>query len=167
VELKRYQRRVLKEVGAFLATLDRHRRARERYPSLAAWDAIGLPDKYQRRTNGLGRDMTTCCIRVPTGGGKTLLATQILGLIYGTILKDRKGAGLALWVVPSDQIYKDTLRRLRDRRDPYRLSLEHVVSRRIEIWEKQELHRLTPGRLASNLNIPVGKPPSKNPENRE
>jgi hypothetical protein len=35
---------------------------------------------------------------VPTGGGKTLLATQILGLVYQTILKKRNGCGLVLWV---------------------------------------------------------------------
>lgn len=89
------------------------------------------------------------------------------GSIYRTILKERKGAGLALWVVPSDQIYKDTLKRLRDRRDPYRLSLEHAVSRRIEIWEKDELHRLTPGRLDANLNILVVKLASTNRETRD
>ena len=90
----------------------------------------------------------------PTGGGKTLLATQILGSIYRTILRDRNGAGLVLWVVPSSQIYRDTLRRLRDRGDMYRLMLEHAVSRRIEVWEKQEIARLSPARLARMPQYP-------------
>ena len=77
--------------------------------------------------------------------------------MYKTILKERNGAGLVLWVVPSDQIYKDTLRRLRDRNDFYRISLEAALSRRIELWEKHEMARLTPGQLASNLNILVIK----------
>lgn len=164
MELKDYQKRVLDEVETYLGHLERHQRAKERYPSQAAWEDAGRVGAYRRRADGLGRDMPTFCIKVPTGGGKTLLATRILGSIYRTILKERKGAGLALWVVPSDQIYKDTLKRLRDRRDPYRTSLEHAVSRRIEIWEKHELHRLTPGRLAANLNILVIKLPSTNRE---
>ncbi len=55
-------------------------------------------------------DMPSFCLKVPTGGGKTLLATQVLGSIYSTILEKRNGTGLVLWVVPSDQIYKDTLK---------------------------------------------------------
>ncbi len=97
----------------------------------------------------LGKDMPNFCLKVPTGGGKTLLATQILGLIYSTILEKRNGAGLVLWVVPSDQIYKDTLKALRDRNHFYRFSLEHAVSRRMEVWEKHEIARLTPAQLHS------------------
>jgi hypothetical protein len=109
----------------------------------------------------------TFCIKVPTGGGKTLLAAEILGVIHRTILKDRNGAGLVLWVVPSDQIYKDTLKALRDRRHPYRESLEFALSRRIEVWEKHEIARLTPGQLHSNLNILMLKLASTNRETQE
>jgi type III restriction enzyme len=111
--------------------------------------------------------LPTFCIKVPTGGGKTLLATQILGLIYETLLKDRNGAGLALWVVPSDQIYKDTLKALRDRQHFYRESLEHALSRRLEVWEKDEIARLTPAQLANNLNVLLLKLPSTNRADRE
>jgi len=86
---------------------------------------------------------------VPTGGGKTLLATQLLGEIYKKLLKTRNGAGLVLWVVPSDQIYKDTLKALRDRRHIYRESLEFALSRRLEVWEKQDIANLTSGQLAN------------------
>ena len=134
MDLKRYQERVVKQVDAYLRALAKFKV--ERYPSQTAWDEGGAIGGYKPRRNGLGKDLPTFCIKVPTGGGKTLLATQALGSIYRTILKDRNGAGLVLWVVPSSQIYRDTLRRLRDRRDMYRLMLEHAVSRRIEVWEK-------------------------------
>src|SRR5581483_4015035 len=107
------------------------------------------------------------CIKVPTGGGKTLLATQILGQIYQTILRRRNGAGLVLWVVPSDQIYKDTLNALRDRRHFYRESLEQALSRRLEVWEKTDIARLTPGQLANNMNVLVVKLPGTNRQDRE
>lgn len=109
------------------------------------------------RKNGLGEDLPTFCIKVRTGGGKTLLATQIVGSACRTILKDRNGAGLVLWVVPSDQIYPDTLKRLRDRGDMYRLMLEHALSGRIEVREKQEIARLSPARLREYLNVLVVK----------
>jgi type III restriction enzyme len=153
VKLKRYQERVLAEVERFLDRVAAERAAgNTRFATHAAWQDLDL-GPYKDRRNGLGEDLPTFCIKVPTGGGKTLLATQILGAIHHTLLKDRGGTGLVLWVVPSSQIYRDTLRRLRDPNDSYRLMLEHALSHRLEVWEKDEIARLTPGRLRECLNI--------------
>jgi type III restriction enzyme len=171
MQMKRYQERVLREVKYFLNALAKHQAAGNRYASIDAWEEakneFDIKGVYQLRKNGVGKDLPTYCIKVPTGGGKTLLATQILGLTYETILKTRNGAGLVLWVVPSDQIYKDTLKALRDRRHFYRESLEFAISRRIEIWEKHEIVRLTPGKLRRNLNILMLKLASTNRDARE
>ena len=120
--LKQYQERVVNEVHVYLNALAKELTdGNIRHAGKDAWEACAIPRPYRsERRNGLNRDLPTFCIKVPTGGGKTLLATQILGLIHRTILKDRRGAGLVLWVVPSDQIYKDTLKALRDRRHFYR-----------------------------------------------
>ncbi|MCX5655346.1 MAG: DEAD/DEAH box helicase family protein [Planctomycetota bacterium] len=167
MELKKYQRRVVEEVERYLARLAQVREAGQpRHAALDAWEDLRL-GFYREHKNGLGEDLPVFCIKVPTGGGKTLLATQILGSAYRTLLKDRNGAGLVLWVVPSSQIYRDTLRRLRDRNDMYRLMLEHAVSRRIEVWEKHEIARLSPGRLRDCLNILVVQLASTNRETRE
>jgi type III restriction enzyme len=170
--LKRYQERVLREVATFLGAFAAQQASgNARHAASDAWDEtkkqFPVPGQYQPRRNGLGKDLPTFCIKVPTGGGKTLLAAEILGLIHRAILKDRNGAGLVLWVVPSDQIYKDTLRALRDRRHPYRESLEFGLSRRIEVWEKHEIARLTPAQLQSSLNILILKLASANRETQE
>jgi type III restriction enzyme len=171
MQLKTYQERVLRETKHFLDLLAKQQAVHNKHAALDAWseakDVLSLVGNYQERRNGLGKDLPTFCIKVPTGGGKTLLATQILGLIHESILKHRNGAGLVLWVVPSDQIYKDTLKALRDRRHFYRESLEHALSRRLEVWEKQDIARLTPGQLANNLNILLLKLPSTNRQDRE
>ncbi len=171
MELKRYQERVIREVKTFLEALAAQQAAGNRHACLDAWEDakrhFPIRGDYHPRRNDLGKDLPTFCIKVPTGGGKTLLATQLLGLAYQTILKHRNGSGLVLWVVPSDQIYKDTLKALRDRRHFYRESLEFALSRRIEVWEKHEIFRLTPGQLRSNLNILLLKLASTNRETRE
>ncbi len=171
MELKRYQERVLREVKLFLERLAHHQAAAARRPSMDAWDDVketfSIPGNYQDRKNGLKKDLPTFCIKVPTGGGKTLIATHVLALLHETILKVRNGAGLVLWVVPSDQIYKDTLKALADRRHPYREALEFALTRRIEVWEKHEIARLNPGQLAANLNILLLKLPSTNRQDRE
>jgi type III restriction enzyme len=170
--LTNYQERARREVRIFLRHLASQRDSGNiKYASSEAWDESGkefeLLGKYNRRQNGLGKDLPNFCVRVPTGGGKTLLATQILGLIYETILRDRNGAGLVLWVVPSDQIYKDTLKKLRDRADFHRESLEFAVSRRIEVWEKHEIFRITPSQMKTSLNILLLKLASTNRESKE
>jgi len=167
MDLKTYQHRVVEEVGRYLARLSEERASGNiKHAALDAWEDLKL-GVYREHRNGLGEDLPTFCIKVPTGGGKTLLATQILGSAYRTILRDRNGAGLVLWIVPSSQIYRDTLRRLRDRNDMYRLMLEHAVSRRIEVWEKHEIARLSRGRLRDCLNILVVQLASTNRETRE
>lgn len=167
MELKKYQRRVVDEVERYLERVAFYRdKGQPRHASLDAWKDLKL-GAYGEQENGLGEDLPSFCIKVPTGGGKTLLATQILGSAYRTILKDRNGAGLVLWVVPSSQIYRDTLRRLKDRNDMYRLMLEHAVSRRLEIWEKHEINRLSPVRLQECLNILIVQLASTNRETKE
>jgi type III restriction enzyme len=168
MELKKYQLRVCDEVKAFLTELAKQQAAANKHAALDAWETLRVPGKrYAERRNAMGKDMPNFCLKVPTGGGKTLLATQVLGLIYSTILEKRNGTGLVLWVVPSDQIYKDTLKALRDRNHFYRFSLEHAVSRRIEVWEKQEIARLTPSRMNSTLNVLLIKLASANRETKD
>ena len=161
MDLKDYQRRVVDELRAFFREVRDQRAANPaaaKYATQEVWE--GLKDEwrlgaYTPARNGLGEDIPTVCVRVPTGGGKTLIATQALGILQETIHRDRGGAGLALWVVPTTQIYNDTLRRLRDRGDFYRQMLEHACGRRIELWEKHELRRLSPDKLAGFYNILV------------
>jgi type III restriction enzyme len=164
MQLKEYQRRVVDEVERYLKAVLRERESGNlRHPSMDAWQQLSL-GAYYEQSNGIGEDYPNFTVKAPTGAGKTVLATQVLGAIYQTILQDRNGAGLVLWVVPSSQIYCDTLRRLSDRNDWYRIMLEHAVSRRIEVWEKTDIARLTPVKLRDNLNVLVVQLASTNRE---
>lgn len=168
MELKKYQVELLKGIKTYLSALAKEQASGNKHAALDAWENVRVPGRrYAERRNGLGKDMPNFCLKVPTGGGKTLLATQVLGLIYSTILEKRNGTGLVLWVVPSDQIYKDTLKALRDRNHFYRFSLEHAVSRRVEVWEKHEINRLTPTQLNSSLNVLMIKLAAANRETKD
>jgi type III restriction enzyme len=65
------------------------------------------------------------CLRVPTGGGKTLIAAHAVG----TIAKRLGHADwpLALWVAPSTPIRDQTLQGLRDRDHPYHRALKESL----------------------------------------
>ena len=78
MELKKYQRRVDDEVKAYLVELAKQQAAGNRHAALDAWGKLRVPGRqYIERRNALAKDMPNFCLKVPTGGGKTLLATQI------------------------------------------------------------------------------------------
>lgn len=168
MSLKDYQERIVREVHRYLrALVDERESGNTKHASLDTWDRLGIKGRYTEEKNGLGEDLPRIGIKVPTGGGKTLLATQMLGSAMQTVLADRNGAGLVLWVVPSSQIYRDTLRSLRERGGFLRTMLEHAVSRKIELWEKTDIVRMTPSQLAGCLNILVIQLASTNRETKD
>jgi type III restriction enzyme len=74
--------------------------------------------------DAFGPDVPCVCLRIPTGGGKTVLAAHAVPLLAaqwrGT------DAPVAVWLVPSDTIRTQTLRALQTSGHPYREALEAV-----------------------------------------
>jgi type III restriction enzyme len=66
--------------------------------------------------------MPYVCLRVPTGGGKTLLACYAAGLAINELL--RADRAVILWLVPSNTILDQTVEALQDKHHPYRRALE-------------------------------------------
>ena len=115
--LKEYQKRAVATVGDFVEGLARWRRedeaARKQNPDWGfdwverAWRDTGLGRPYRARRTGVGDPLPAFCLKIPTGGGKTLLATRVIDLVNGRFLHRRRG--LVLWIVPTTQIYNQTL----------------------------------------------------------
>lgn len=80
-------------------------------------------------------DMPCVCLRVPTGGGKTLMACHAVGIAAKALVETENA--VVLWLVPSDQIRSQTLEALRNRRHPYRQALERSVGGPVEIMDLQ------------------------------
>lgn len=62
------------------------------------------------------------CLRVPTGGGKTLIATKSLRILTNEYLN--RDYHLIFWLAPSDKIVTQTLEALKDKRHFYRKQLD-------------------------------------------
>jgi type III restriction enzyme len=121
---KLYQLQTIDTLAAFL------RRTRELGGPAAAFtqltserSGVGLP-----YFNAPGFDpadaagMPYVCLRLPTGGGKTLLACLAVPVVQRELLRSERG--VVLWLVPSKAIQEQTLRALRDRGHPYRQALD-------------------------------------------
>ena len=107
------------------------------------WDKLKkagiLPPKFaahphSSRFDGAGRAIPNVCFKVPTGGGKTLLAAASVGRVFNSYLQ--RHTGLVLWIVPNEAIYRQTLRTLSDRDHPYRQMLNLAGAGRVKILEK-------------------------------
>ena len=164
VVLKDFQSRVLQSLAAYVAELNKHRAlneaqalalqtmegAEDTLRSLAdypkrAWDTLrkagalppplhGQSEGHCSRFDGAGRAIPNVCLKVPTGGGKTLLAAAAVGQLMQSWLQ--RSTGLVLWVVPNEAIYRQTLGALQHRDHPYRQMLNVAAAGRVKVLEK-------------------------------
>lgn len=109
-------------------------------PAPAAWGTVQVagvassPDPWRDLPDGHGRQVPHVCLELPTGSGKTLIASHAVGRILSAL--NGVTTGLVLWVVPSDAIYKQTRAQLRDRGHPVRQALEVASGGRLKLLEK-------------------------------
>ena len=89
---------------------------------------------YIEKKDGLDNPIPNICIKVPTGGGKTLLGVSAVEEINADYFS--KNTGLVLWVVPSDAIYRQTIKNFKDRSHPYRQIFERAAAGKVKILEK-------------------------------
>jgi type III restriction enzyme len=128
-----------------------------------AWEKAGVGRTYLKKKDGLGRPLPVFCLKVPTGGGKTLLAVETIGLVQNHYRQAQ--AGLVVWIVPTLQIYRQTLLALKDRDHPYRQHLDILSAGRTLILEKTDA--FTPQDVRERLCVLVLMLPSAARANKE
>ncbi|MEN6427416.1 MAG: DEAD/DEAH box helicase family protein [Phycisphaerales bacterium] len=170
MELKKYQRRSLDVIKGYLGLLSACRNQALADPTTdtdfpaTAWHTMeGLCRAYKPHRDGMGRYLPCFCLKIPTGGGKTFLAVRTIDLVNTNYLKKR--TGLVLWVVPTTQIYAQTIKSLRDRDHPYRQHLDIASGGRTLIREKSD--HFTPQDIADSLVVLMLMLPSANRKTKE
>lgn len=145
--LKIYQRRAL-------ATLERFfEAARLSGPAdaFAATVEKGLPDTFKPMP-GLPQ-VPYACLRIPTGGGKTVMGAHIIRAAGRTLLE--REFPLVMWMVPTTQIKTQTLEAFLDPRHPYRQELDDAFQGRVAVFDVAEFTRIRPADLGTKVCIVI------------
>lgn len=93
------------------------------------------------------------CLRVPTGGGKTLMAAHAVGIAAARWV--RRDRVTCLWLTPSNAIRDQTLARLRTPGDPYREALAAPVGGALTVLSLGEALAVTRGTLDADTVVVV------------
>ena len=138
--LKPYQVRVLDSLRAFFRECSADGRPDRAFQDVLTANERVIAPYVPVQAAGLSPGMPYVCVRVPTGGGKTLLACHSIGIIASELL--RVDRSVVLWLVPSNTILTQTVYALRDPRHPYRRALE-LACGAVEVVAIDEALRLS------------------------
>lgn len=140
ITLKDYQIRVLDTLHDFFRQCSKDGRPEAAFQSVQIKNARQPIPYLPVHAAGLLTGMPYVCLRVPTGGGKTLLACHASGIAMSDLLHAERS--VVLWLVPSNTILDQTADALRDPRHPYRRALE-LSCGAVEVVTIEEALRLS------------------------
>ena len=94
------------------------------------------------------------CLRLPTGGGKTLLAAHSVSVARAAWIE--KDYPLVLWLVPSNTIRRQTVETLKNTSHPYRQALNESFAGCVRVFDIADFTQVRPHDLRDNCCIVVG-----------
>ena len=100
-------------------------------PSVTDAQGQNLIPEHISRESAAGEPIPHVCLKVPTGGGKTLLGVE-------AIRRLKLGTGFVLWLVPTKAIYTQTYDAFRNKEHPYRQILERASGGRVKLLQKDD-----------------------------
>ena len=142
-DLKRYQALALQALDEFLQA------AALAGPRAAFVQRTGFG--YNDQPFG---DLPCVCLRIPTGGGKTLLGAHAVGRMARG-WPSRSAKPLALWLVPSDTIRSQTLTALATPGHPFHEALAQACGEDVRVCGLDELAAVAPQDFDSQAVVVV------------
>ncbi|WP_114418018.1 DEAD/DEAH box helicase [Marinospirillum perlucidum] len=156
MKLKEYQKSSLNTLKDFLE------KARTSEPK-AAYEAVTKKPEIAQRLKGYSGkyepikalpSVPYVCLRLPTGGGKTILAAHSIAVAKDAWVE--KDFPLVLWLVPTNTIRRQTAEALKNPRHPYRKALDEAFEGRVRVFDIGDFTQIMPHDLRSNLCVVVG-----------
>ena len=138
MDLKGYQQKNIDALDRFLSCVDKYNSTTKGFynfwqtnePPITPFPGTTI-EPYKDNVKGAPH----VCLKVPTGGGKTFIASAALKTAMAHIYPPYK---VVVWLVPSNAILEQTLRNLRDKDHPYRQRIDTDFQNRVEVFDKQQ-----------------------------
>ena len=150
MELKSYQTRAIEKIKAYLVKAKElkgdHETAFLSIMNKESSDGV----KYH---NTFG--IPFICIKIPTGGGKTVVACHSVIEIVNNYLQEKFNKGIVLWLTPSDEIKSQTLRKLKDKKDMHKQVLDTTLRNNVKIFSNEEALMIKTSDVQDNLCVIV------------
>jgi type III restriction enzyme len=93
------------------------------------------------------------CLKIPTGGGKTIVAAHSIKIVSETWLE--REFPIVLWFCPSDTIRKQTAEALKNPRHPYREVLDEQFNGKVRVFDLDEKFNIRPADTQNNCCVIV------------
>ncbi len=94
------------------------------------------------------------CLRLPTGGGKTILGAHAVAVARDAWVE--KDYPLVLWLVPTKTIRSQTVEALKNAGHPYRQALDEDFDGRVRVFDIADFTHIRPHDLRDHCCIVVG-----------
>ena len=148
--LKKYQITTLDVLHAYLADA----RTIGAKPAFDGMDKIGVREsRAYRPLEGL-ETVPYVCLRLPTGGGKTLLSAHTVKIAADAYLE--REFPLVLWLVPTNTIRTQTLETLKKPGNPNYDTLSAAFDGRFRVLDISDFTQITPADLQTRACVIVG-----------
>lgn len=149
VQLKGYQERAIESLEAYFKLVHEEKSARVAYSKITQRNFnLSLPYRELDYLKGL----PSVCIKIPTGGGKTLVGCHSIATANEHFLK--ADHSLVLWLVPSNPILTQTIEAFNNKAHTYRKALEEKLGN-VNILSIEDALRVNKATLNSATNIIV------------
>ena len=151
MKLKKYQQTSLSMLKTYLETA-RFKGAKQAYDELQVKRYGHTQFKPFQPLNGL-EDIPYTCLRLPTGGGKTLLSAYTIQLASQSYCETE--FPLTLWLVPTNTIKQQTLETLKDPHHPNYKVLEDAFNGRFRVFDVSDFRQIRPQDIESATCVVV------------
>ncbi len=117
-----------------------------------AHDPYGRVPRY-RRVPGL-ESVPYVCLRLPTGGGKTIVAAHAIRVAARSYIE--KEFPVVLWLVPTNTIRLQTADALKNTTHSYRQALDDAFEGRVAVFDIADIDNIRPADLTDRVCVIVG-----------
>jgi len=151
LELKEYQHECLGAIRDYCEQTRTRALAEALRPERDAFEVVTGRGDYYAPDAFAGTPYV--CLRVPTGGGKTLIAAHAVGTIARHL--GHMDRPLCLWVTPTTTIRDQTIKGLRNREHPYYEALGESLGTSFQVLTIGEAQQASKAMMASDAVVIV------------